>query len=36
LISFPTSYSIAQVVGIIKGKEGRRIIGEYPKIKERQ
>ena len=35
LISFPPRYSIAQVVGIIKGKSGSRIFEEYPKLKKK-
>ena len=35
LISFPPRYSIAQVVGIIKGKSGSKIFEEYPKLKKR-
>ena len=35
LISFPPRYSIAKVVGIIKGKSGSRILEEYRKLKEK-
>ncbi len=35
LISFPPRYSIAQVVGIIKGKSGSKILEEYPKLKKK-
>ena len=35
LISFPPRYSIAQVVGIIKGKSGSKIFEEYPKLKKK-
>jgi putative transposase len=35
LISFPPRYSIAQVVGIIKGKSGSRIFEEYPTLKKK-
>ena len=35
LISFPPRYSIAQVVGIIKGKSGSKIFEEYPRLKKK-
>jgi len=35
LISFPPRYSIAQVIGIIKGKSGSRIFEEYPTLKKK-
>ena len=35
LISFPPRYSIAQVVGILKGKSGSKIFEEYPKLKKK-
>ena len=35
LTSFPPRYSIAQVVGIIKGKSGSKIFEEYPKLKKK-
>ena len=35
LISFPPRYSIAQVVGIIKGRSGSKILEESPKLKEK-
>ena len=35
LISFPPRYSIAQVVGIIKGESGSKIFEEYPKPKKK-
>ena len=35
LISFPPRYSIAQVVGIIRGKSGSKIFEEYPKLKKK-
>ena len=35
LTSFPPGYSIAQVVGIIKGKSGSKIFEEYPKLKKK-
>ena len=35
LLSFPPRYSIAQVVGIIKGKSGSKIFEEYPKLKKK-
>jgi len=35
LISFPPRYSIAQVVGIIKGISGSKILEEYPKLKRK-
>jgi putative transposase len=35
LISFPPRYSIAQVVGIIKGKSVSKILKECPKLKEK-
>ena len=35
LISFPPRYSIAQVVGIIKGKSGSKIFEEYPMLKKK-
>jgi putative transposase len=35
LISFPPRYSIAQVVGIIKGKSVSKILEECPKLKEK-
>ena len=35
LLSFPPGYSIAQVVGIIKGKSGSKIFEEYPKLKKK-
>ena len=35
LISFPPRYSIAQVVGIMKGKSGSKIFEEYPKLKKK-
>ena len=35
LISFPPRYSIAQVVGIIKGKSGSKIFAEYPRLKKK-
>ena len=34
LISFPPRYSIAKVVGIIKGISGSKIFEEYPKLKK--
>ena len=35
LLSFPPRYSIAQVVGIIKGKSGSKIFEEYPMLKKK-
>ena len=35
LISFPPRYSIAKVVGIIKGISGSKIFEEYPKVKRK-
>ena len=35
LISFPPRYSIAKVVGIIKGISGSKIFEEYPKLKRK-
>jgi len=35
LISFPPRYSIARVVGIIKGKSGSKIFEEFPKVKKK-
>ena len=35
LISFPPRYSIAKVVGIIKGISGSKIFEEYPKLKKK-
>ena len=35
LISFPPRYSIAQVVGVMKGKSGSKIFEEYPKLKRK-
>ena len=35
LISFPPRYSIAKVVGIIKGISGGKIFEEYPKLKRK-
>ena len=35
LISFQPRYSIAQVVGIIKGKSGSKIFEEYPMLKKK-
>ena len=35
LISFPPRYSIAQVVGIIKGISGSKILEEYPELKRK-
>ena len=35
LISFPPRYSIAKVVGIIKGIPGSKVFEEYPKLKEK-
>ena len=35
LISFPSRYSIAQVVGIIKGISSSKVFEEYPKMKEK-
>ena len=35
LLSFPPRYSIAQVVGIIKGKSGGKIFEEYPMLKKK-
>ena len=35
LISFPPRYSIAKVVGIIKGISSSKVFGEYPKLKKK-
>ena len=35
LLSFPPRYSIAKVVGIIKGISSSKVFEEYPKIKEK-
>jgi putative transposase len=35
LLSFPPRYSIAKVVGIIKGISSNKILGEYPKLKRK-
>ncbi len=35
LISFPPRYSIAKVVGIIKGISSSKVFEEYPKMKEK-
>ena len=35
LLSFPPTYSIAKVVGIIKGISSSKVFEEYPKIKEK-
>ncbi len=35
LISFPPRYSIAKVVGIIKGISSSKVFEEYPKLKKR-
>ena len=35
LISFPPRYSIARVVGIIKGKSGSKTFEEYPMLKKK-
>ena len=35
LLSFPPRYSIAQVVGIIKRKLGRKVFEEYPMLKKK-
>ena len=35
LLSFPPRYSIAQVVGIIKGKSGSKVFEEYPMLKKK-
>jgi len=35
LLSFPPRYSIAKVVGIIKGISSSKVFEEYPKLKEK-
>ncbi len=35
LLSFPPRYSIAQVVGIIKGKSGSKVFEEHPMLKKK-
>ena len=35
LVTFPPRYSIAKVVGIIKGISSSKVFEEYPKIKEK-
>ena len=35
LVSFPPRYSIAKVVGIIKGISSSKVFEEYPKLKEK-
>ncbi len=35
LISFPPRYSIAKVVGIIKGRSGSIMFEEFPKVKKK-
>ena len=34
-LGFPPRYSIAQVVGIIKGKSGSKVFEEYPMLKKK-